>query len=317
MSTLSLIQTGILQVPDLMLIYGPDGVGKSTFGSKAPKPVFIGPEKGTARLSVSRFPSPKTLREVFQFLNDLTVERHDYQTLIFDSVDWLEPLIWDQVCMEEGVANIEQVGGGFGKGYIVAMRYWQQFKNALNRLQETKQMNVILIGHCEVKAFTDPTTNSAYDRYQLKLDKRASALLREWVDFVGFANFKTFTKGKETAAKHKAYGDGTRKIFTERRPSFDAKNRLGLPLEMEFEYEEYRRYADADPLGKAGQLIENIEELLKSTSDEAFKEIVRATVARANNNATDLMLIQERLRAKIYKQGESHHGSDASTSANR
>lgn len=285
-----------------MLIYGPDGVGKSTFASKAPKPVFIGPEKGTARLNVARFPSPKNLRDIFKYLDDLHNDAHEFQTLAFDSLDWLEPLIWEQVCEDEGVINIEQVGGGFGKGYVIAMRYWQNFKKAINLLQESKNMNVILIGHSEVRTFTDPGTNSAYDRYQLKLHKHASALMREWVDFVGFSNFETFTKGKEKDAKHKAYGDGTRVVHTERRPSHDAKNRLGLPLKMPFDYSEYRRFADVDSSLKAKQVIENIENLLKDSKDDEFIKVVRETMAKAKENVTDLMLIQERLRAKLQKE---------------
>lgn len=305
MSTLNLVTTGLLQVPDLMIVYGTDGVGKSTFASKAPNPIFIGPEKGTARLNVARFPQPKTLRDVYTYLDDLYKEQHPYQTVCIDSLDWIEPLVWEATCAEEGVANIEQVEKGFGKGYLIALKQWNLFRALVNRLQETKKMNVIMIAHAEVKTFTDPTTNSAYDRYQLKLDKRAAALMREWAHFVGFANFRVYTKGKENAAKHRAYGDGTRTLYTERRPAFDAKNRDGLPFEIQFDYDTYKAAQMADPAAKAAVVKENIEALLKDTTDEAFKKLVRETMAKAKDNATDLILIQERLRAKLEKESEN------------
>lgn len=305
MGILDQVIKGTLKVPDLMLIFGVDGVGKSTFAAGAPSPLFIGPEKGTARLNVQRLPSPKDFRDLAGQLNALWAEKHDYKTVVIDTVDWLEPMIWAQVCRDEGVSNIEQVGGGFAKGYIVALGYWQILRLALVKLQEERGLNVILLAHAEVKAFTDPQLNASYDRYVLKMHHKAAALLREWVDFVGFANYKTIAHGKATAAKQKAYGDGTRRLYTERRPAFDAKNRLGLPPEMEFSYEAYQAAATATPESKAAAIRENIQVLLADTRDEKAKTWVAEHLPKIGDNLTDLLKIQEKLRTKLKEEQDA------------
>lgn len=303
MNTLDLITDAPVAIPDLMLIYGPEGVGKTTFGSKAPKPVYLDLEKGARRIKgLARYDKVTNYSDVLKFISDLTEKPNTYQTLVIDSVSELERILWSQMCLDEGVNNIEQIGGGFNKGYVIALKYWEQFKKAVTKLQDVRNMNVILVGHAETKTFQDPVTNSSYDRHQLKLDKRASAFLREWVDFMGFANYVTHTKGKENALKQKAYGDGTRKLYTERRPAWDAKNRIGLPLAMEFEYQAYAEAANSDPAIKAQQVRDNINEMLSDSPDEKFKALVLDTVAKARDNVTDLMLIQEKVRARLNKE---------------
>lgn len=305
MSSLDQISEGIQKIPDLMILFGPDGIGKSTFASTAPNPIFLDLEKSSRRLSVKRYDKAKTFRDAVSFIDDLTKEKHEFKTLVIDSLSELERLIWDHVCFMEGVGNIEQVGGGFSKGYTVALKPWSEFRSAVTRLQDTKGMNVIMTAHAEVKTFTDPATNSAYDRYQIKLQKHAAAFVREWVDFVGFANFNTHTKGKENAAKHKAYGDGVRILYTERRPAWDAKNRLTLPLQMELDYAKYSEAANASSEIKAAQARENIEVMLKDLQDEAVKKTIREFVVLAKDNVSDLIRIQEKVRSRLQKEGEN------------
>ena len=191
---LSQIKRGRLKKPVLALIYGPDGVGKSTFGADAPLPIFLGTEKGTANLDVARFPTPQNFQGVLRALDELLHEKHNFQTLIIDSLDWMEPVVWDHVCTETGAPNIESVGGGYGKGYVAANKLWMEMIARLTRLQETKAMNIILVAHSQIRTFQDPQTQAGYDRYQLKLNEKAAAIFREFVDCVLFANFEVFTK---------------------------------------------------------------------------------------------------------------------------
>jgi hypothetical protein len=303
------ITSGVLRVPDLMVIYGVEGVGKTTFATKAPNPLFADIEGGSKRVNAKRLSDFSGLSEFWAFLSWFLETDHGYQTLVIDSLSEFERFAWQKTCEEEGAHSIEDVGGGFQKGYIVALKQWELLKQAIRQIQTRKGTNVIFIGHADVKTFTDPTTNSAYDRYQLKLHKHAAAFLREWVDFIGFANYHVVTKGKENAAKQKAYGDSTRKLYTERRPAWDAKNRLGLPLEIQFDYAAYAAAAHADPEAKAKAILENLNTLINDVKDPKMAQTMRETVAKAGNNVTDLTLIQERIRARVNEQEEQKNGT--------
>ncbi len=308
MSMLDEVSTGVVQVPDLMLVYGPEGVGKTTFASKAPKPIILDLEKGSKRIAgVSRYDKAENYDHATQFIADMIADPKGFQTLVIDSTSELERMIWKKACQDNGWTSIEDPG--FGKGYVVVMNYWINVLAGVKQLQAKHGTNVIFIGHSEMKTFSDPKTNANYDRYQIKLDKRAYALFRERMDFVGFADFVTYTKGKDSDRRQKAFGDGTRKLYTERRPAFDAKNRLGLPLEIPFEYAEYAIAAHENEAIRATRIRGLINELLLTFSDEALKKTVSEFVAKCGDNTTDLTLALERLRSK--KEEEKANGLPA------
>jgi hypothetical protein len=218
------------------LIYGTDGVGKSTMCSHAPNPIFVGAEKGTEQLDVARFPQVESISELFAQLATLQTEKHEFQTVVLDSLDWVEPLIWKAVCDEGKVENIEQFGGGYGKGYVRALDLWRRLIKELAVLNQN--MHVLLIGHAQIKSFQDPELPSAYDRYQPKINDKAAALVREAADAVLFARFETELV-RATGAKAKVRGEGKRIMYTESRPGFDAKNRFNLPFVMALDWKSF------------------------------------------------------------------------------
>jgi hypothetical protein len=218
------------------LIYGTDGVGKSTLCSHAPNPIFVGAEKGTEQLDVARFPQTESISDLFAQLRTLQTEKHEYQTVVLDSLDWVEPLIWKAVCDEGKVENIEQFGGGYGKGYVRALDLWRVLIKELALLNQN--MHVLLIGHAQIKSFQDPELPTAYDRYQLKINDKAAALVREAADAVLFARFETELV-RATGAKAKVRGEGKRIMYTESRPGFDAKNRFNLPFVMPLDWKTF------------------------------------------------------------------------------
>jgi hypothetical protein len=218
------------------LIYGVDGVGKSTVCSHAPNPIFVGAEKGTEQLDVARFPQVESIGELFAQLATLQTEKHGFQTVVLDSLDWIEPLIWKAVCDEGKVENIEQFGGGYGKGYVRALDLWRRLIKELAILNQS--MHVLLIGHAQIKSFQDPELPSAYDRYQLKINDKAAALVREAADAVLFARFETELV-RATGTKAKVRGEGKRIMYTESRPGFDAKNRFALPFVMALDWKTF------------------------------------------------------------------------------
>ena len=213
-----------------------DGVGKSIWASHAPKPIFVGAEKGTEQLDVARFPQTETIAELFDQLRALQTEKHEFQTVVLDSLDWIEPLIWKAVCDEAKVEHIEQAFGGYGKGYVRALDLWRTLLKELAILNH--KMHVLMIGHAQIKSFQDPDLASAYDRYQLKINDKAAALVREAADAVLFARFETevIRDGGNGRSKAKVRGEGVRIMYTESRPAFDAKNRFNLPFAMPLDW---------------------------------------------------------------------------------
>jgi hypothetical protein len=218
------------------LIYGVDGVGKTTACSHAPNPVFIGAEKGTEQLDVARFPQTETIQDLLDQLRALQTQKHEFDTVVLDSLDWIEPLIWKAVCDEAKVESIEQAFGGYGKGYVRALDLWRLLLKELAILN--RSMHVLMIGHAQIKSFQDPDLASAYDRYQLKINDKAAALVREAADAVLFARFETevIRDGGNGRSKARVRGEGVRIMYTESRPAFDAKNRFNLPFAMPLDW---------------------------------------------------------------------------------
>lgn len=225
--------------PPRTIIYGTDKIGKTTFAAGAPSPVFIAAEDGEGLLDVPMFPKAESYDDVEAALIALRDEKHDYQTLVVDSLDWLEPLIWDAVARESNVSHIEDLK--YGKGYLKARDKWARFVGLLNNLRDERRMGVILICHSEIKRFDSPTSQP-YDRYQLKLHRLASALVSEWADVIGFAHFRVRIKTEDVGFSkeiHRAESLG-RVLYMEEQPAFDAGNRYGLPAFIPLDYTEYR-----------------------------------------------------------------------------
>ena len=299
-SFLSQVKKGKIKKPHLVLVYGPDGCGKTTFGASAPNAIIIGPESGSNNLDTSRW-EPKTYAEIMKSIDDLINEQHDYQTLVLDSLDWMEPMVWNAVCEFGKVKSIEQFGGGYGKGYTEAQRYWLDMMQAIKQLRERRNMNVVIIAHSQIKAFNDPAQPAPYDRYMLKLNEKASALWREFVDTVLFATFETFVKETD-GKKTKAFGDGVRVAFTERRPGYDAKNRFGLPSQISFSWSDYVSEVESANPDDPNRLRESILAMAEQIVDEDLKKIVLETVEKTGNDAQKLHVIKNRLAIKMGEQ---------------
>lgn len=237
MSLLKQVISGIRPRPHFIGIYGPGGVGKSTVGASAPNPVFLGTDDGVATMDVASFPIPKTWQEVKAAIGELMMETHDFETLVIDTVNGLEPLVWSHVCKEARVSSIEDVDGGFGKGYLRAEEEWIEFYKSLKRLR--MKMNVIILGHSKIKSTEDIFLGERYDRYLVKMDQRAADLMLESVDCMFFANFEQIASKEKGARKAKMRGEGRRRMFTESRPAFVAKSRFDIPFEMDLSWSDF------------------------------------------------------------------------------
>lgn len=206
-----------------IVLYGVAGIGKTTLAACAPKPIFLQTEDGLGRIDADAFPRAAKYGDVLEQMSALIREPNDYQTVVLDSLDALEPLLWEHVCAEGGKRTIEDFG--YGKGYVAAAGEWRRLLSGFDMLRDAGKA-VLLIAHSQVVRFESPEVD-AYDRYQLRLDKRACAVVSDWADAVLFANYRV--SAVQSGDRKRGVGDGTRVLYTTERPAFAAKNRFGLP----------------------------------------------------------------------------------------
>lgn len=252
---LASIRSGKKRSPRRILIYGTHGIGKSTFGAMADSPIFIPTEDGLDDIDCKSFPVCRQYSDILSAIGTLYAGGHPYRTVVIDSADWLERLIWGDVCRARNVGSIEDIG--FAKGYTFSLTQWQEILDGLNALRE-KGMTIILVAHAKIEKFENPETES-YDRYSPRLHKLASHLLQEWCDEVLFANYKVFTTSSDEGfgkTRVKATSVADRVLRTCERPAHVAKNRLGLPEEIPLDWREYAKYLDPDPASSTASQID-------------------------------------------------------------
>lgn len=291
------IKKGRFETPLCLVLYGPEGIGKSTFAANAPGAVFLGAEDGTAHLDVARFPVPTSWDEVREGMGVLGSDKHDYRSVVIDTADWLEPLIHDAVCKEGGKASIEDFG--YGKGYVQALDRWRLFVAELDGLRAKRGMNVIVLAHSQVKTFRNPAGDD-YDRYELKLHAKAGGLLKEWANAVLFTNYLTYAKDNKDN-KVKMQGDGSRVVYTEHRPAWDAKNRYGLPFRLPLDWAEFERAARAGEPASFEELSAEIAKLVAAVDDKT-KEQAAPAIARCGKDTRKLAALADWLRSKANKE---------------
>jgi hypothetical protein len=238
MTLMSRVERGRTPKPPRLLVYGTEGIGKSTLAASAPKPIFVQTEDGLDEIACERFPLATSYDEVLGALAELRNEPHEYETVVVDSLDWLERLVWDKLCGQYGVNSVEKVDGGYARGYTHALTFWREIIDHLNVLRSARGMVVLLIAHSKVERFEDPES-SPYDRYSPRLHKHAAALISEWSDAVLFATRKIRTQTEDTGFNRKrtiahAIGkDGGERILRcVGGPSCVAKNRYGIAEDL-------------------------------------------------------------------------------------
>lgn len=217
-----------------VVLYGPEGIGKSTFASQLPRPLFIDTEGGTRHLDVQRFaerPSSWTmlLEQVKYVQNNSAV----CQTLVIDTADWAESLCAQHICDKAQLGGLEDFG--YGKGYVYLQEEFARLLHLLDELVEGRRINVMLTAHAAMRKFEQPQELGAFDRWELKLSRKVAPLLKEWADLLLFANYKIFTITDEKSKSKKAQG-GERVMYTTHHPCWDAKNRHGLAEELPFDF---------------------------------------------------------------------------------
>ncbi len=224
------IKSTLRESPIRAVIYGGDGVGKSTFCANAPGAIFIPVEEGLANIDARATPRPETWTQLLEYVEALTIEP-SCKSIVIDSIDEAEVLSWNHVC-DEGdekgrkMKNIEAFG--YGKGYVAALKHWRVLLVALERADAANK-NVLLIAHAHRKTVKNPIGED-YEQWQIKLNDKAAGLFREWSRIVGFAELDIVTNNdKDDGGRTKGIWTGKRVLRTQPSAGYQGKTRLTLP----------------------------------------------------------------------------------------
>lgn len=241
------------------VIYGPEGIGKSTLASQFPDVVFVDFEHGTDSMDVARFDTPEDFDGVLTLLNIISQE-DVCKTVVLDTADKLEQLISRHVCLKYGISSIEDAG--YGKGYTYLAEAWIELMKVCDNVIDSGK-NIVFVAHAQMRKFEQPDEMGAYDRWELKLSKKTSPLLKEWSDMLLFCSYKTNVVTDEKTKSKKAIG-GKRIMYATHNPCWDAKNRFGFADSMEMSFDEiagaFKAPADiADTIAELRKIFQGAE----------------------------------------------------------
>lgn len=225
------ISGGVIARPQKVVIYGAEGVGKTTLAAAFPEPLFIDTEGGTSHLNVRRIDKPQSWEELLTDIDEVAATRGICKTLVVDTADWAEQLAINYLLKTYKKSGIEDFG--YGKGYVYLSEEFSRMLYALDGCIDAG-IHVVVTAHAKMRKFEQPDEMGAYDRWEMKLSKNSAPLIKEWADLLLFCNYQTFVVTTENKTQ-KAQG-GKRVMYTSHHPCWDAKNRHSLPEVMDLDY---------------------------------------------------------------------------------
>ncbi len=218
--------------PPRILIHADHGLGKSSLAAAAPDPIFIQTENGLEEIDTSAFPLCLTFDDVMAQLSWIYQKEHEFKTVVIDSLDWLEALVFKHVCQASGKQSIADFG--YGAGYTAALEQFGRVIKALTAIRDERNMAVIMTAHSQVKTYQNPL-GSDYDRFQIKLRDKNAEIFMEWCDLIAFLHFQVFTKTKKDGfgESTKAIGGDSRVLSCSPSAAYVSKNRYGITTDIE------------------------------------------------------------------------------------
>lgn len=296
------------------MVYGPEGVGKSTLGAKAEKPLFIAAEGGSDQLTDVNGQPIHELEGIHDWdamlagVRSLASGKHDFKTLVLDSADWLEALAHKKL-LAGSSKTITTVDGGYGSGYRKTQNMFQDLIVALTDLREKSDMNIIITAHSHVKPVKDPDAVEDYDSFEIKCHELVSSALREWVDALFFVRFQTHVKGaSDEKSRGRAFGDDTRILYTVKRPAFQAKNRYGIPPQLPFTLDVWDQLMPYIRRGEVALSVADIDAVINELApkvDAALQVKVLDAIKDAGDDYVKKLAIMKRLQTLTNTKAEA------------
>ena len=225
------ITRGKIRRAQRVVIYGPEGIGKSSLAVQFPDPVVIDTEGGTAHMDIRRIDRPQSWEEMLSIIREVAATEDLCRTLVIDTADWTEQLMTQYLCERYKQNSIESFG--YGKGYTYMGEEFARFLSCCDLVIDAG-IHVVITAHAQMRKFEQPDEMGAYDRWEMKLSKKTAPLLKEWCDFLFFCNYQTFVVSSKDDTE-KAWG-GKRVMYTAHHPTYDAKRRVPLPDVMDLDY---------------------------------------------------------------------------------
>ncbi len=279
------IKSTIRESPMRVVIFGADGVGKSTFCAAAPRPVFIPLESGLDNIDAMAVPSPSTWGEIVASV-DALAEDDRCGTIVIDPLDRAEELCWSLVCSEgDGKGKKKRIEDfGFQAGYKNAINHWRALLSSCERARSLGK-NILLIAHSHRKSVKNPSGED-YEQWQIKLHDKAAGLIREWVDVVGFAELDVATV--DDGGRTKGQSTGKRILRTQPSAGYQSKNRYSLPAKIPLEWSAFAAAIKAGSHASVPALIAELELRLVSLGRQDVRDGATAFVAARGQNVAAL-----------------------------
>ena len=285
------ITSGKISTAQKIVVYGPEGIGKTTFAAQFPNPLFSDTEGSTKHIDVTRFDKPLSW-ESLKAQAKYVLENKPCKTYVIDTADWAEKLCIEDLCSRYKKNGLEDFG--YGTGYVYLMEEFGRFLNLLESIVESG-INIVLNAHAVMRKFEQPDEVGAYDRWELKLSKKVAPMVKEWADIILFANYKTFAVvAVDSGKKFKGQG-GKRVMYTTHHPCWDAKNRHNLPEELPFEYDSIKHCIYGESVITENSQQHNIEQ--PEATEEDFKEPEFVIDEKIPNKKLEQLMLDNKVTA--------------------
>lgn len=294
------VMRGRVEKAPRVLVYSREKIGKTSFASGAPTPIFLASELGTEEFDVARAPVT-AWQQGLDLVEALIADPHEYRTLVIDTLDHLEAVLHRHIIANDakGATSMVTAAGGFGKAFKIATEAFRKLAARLDVLTEKRRMNIVLLAHAHVKKFNDPESDG-WDQYRLKMHEEAAGFWKEWVDAVLFANLDIAVRVDDND-KTRAIGTGDRYLYTvpPRNAAYEAGNRWALPARLPLRWSAFEESLRASSAlrGELTTLLPKLPEDTARVASERAREakdfeslkviVERARELASNSNATN------------------------------